>query len=248
MTIYNEIDPFCRDWLRALSDAREIAAGVVDDRSILHLRPSDVEGHTQVHAFAGVGLWSYALRLAGVGDDERVWTGSCPCQPFSAAGKQAANDDERHLWPEFRRLIDACRPSTIFGEQVASKLGGEWFSAVRSDLEDMGYAVGAANLCAASVGAPHVRQRIFWFAHALRDEQSREESRRRQARRVGGLIQPLPWDTTWQAALAKFRVVDDGRPRSVATTDAARNAIVPQVAAAFIKSAFEAIDNITDPL
>jgi DNA (cytosine-5)-methyltransferase 1 len=70
------------------------------------------------------------------------------------------------LWPEFRRLITDRKPSTIFGEQVASKAGREWLSGVRADVEELGYAVGAADLCAAGKGAPHIRQRLYWVADA----------------------------------------------------------------------------------
>jgi DNA (cytosine-5)-methyltransferase 1 len=64
-----------------------------------------LRGFTQCHFFAGIGVWSYALRLAGWPDDRPVWTGSCPCQPFSAAGKGAGFADERHLWPAWHHLI-----------------------------------------------------------------------------------------------------------------------------------------------
>src|SRR5690606_5734874 len=95
-----------------------------------------------------------------------VWTGSCPCQPYSSAGARKGDDDPRALWWAWRWLIDQCRPAVIFGEQVASKDGREWLSGVRADLEAMGYVVGAADLCAAGVGAPHIRQRLFWVACA----------------------------------------------------------------------------------
>src|SRR5262249_32123158 len=129
---------------------------------ITELRASDC-GLTS-HFFAGIGGWPCALRLAGWPDERPVWTGSCPCQPFSAAGERAGADDPRHLWPVWRALIPASQPATIFGEQVASHLGRDWLAAVRTDLEAMGYAVGAADLCAAGVGAPHIRQRLFWVA------------------------------------------------------------------------------------
>ena len=93
-----------------------------------------------------------------------MWTGSCPCQPFSVAGKGKGTDDERHLWPALFRLIRECRPSIVFGEQVTSKAGREWFAGVRADLEGVGYGAAAADLCAAGVGAPHIRQRLYWVA------------------------------------------------------------------------------------
>jgi len=169
VTYYNEFDPKAAAWLRELISAGLIPAGHVDTRSIVDVQPSDLAGFAQCHFFAGIGGWAYALRLAGWFDDEPVWTGSCPCQPFSAAGKQRGTEDERHLWPELARLVAKCSPSTVFGEQVASKLGREWLAGVRVDLEGMGYAVGAADLCAAGVGAPHIRQRLYWGAWRVED-------------------------------------------------------------------------------
>ncbi len=161
---YNDNDPFCVEWLKKLIEFKMIADGDIDNRSIRDVTGSDLRGYTQCHFFAGIGGWSYALRLAGVPDDYPVWTGSCPCQPFSVAGKRRGTKDERHLWPEFRRLISERNPPTVFGEQVASKDGRLWLSGVRADLEALGYAVGGADLCAAGVGAPHIRQRLYWVA------------------------------------------------------------------------------------
>jgi len=163
---YNEIEPYAAQWLRNLIAAGHIAPGEVDERSIRDVAPEDVAGFDQAHFFAGIGVWSHALRLAGWPDDQPVWTGSCPCQPFSAAGKQLGAEDERHLWPEFARLIRERRPSVVLGEQVASALGRDWFVSVRVDLEALGYAVAAADLGAASVGAPHIRQRLWWVGQS----------------------------------------------------------------------------------
>lgn len=162
MIYANEIDKHAAHWLTCLP----IKIDHVDSRSIADVKGTDLNGYRQCHFFAGIAGWPLALEMAGWPTDAPVWTGSCPCQPFSAAGKRKGVDDERHLWPEFARLIDECRPSTVFGEQVASKDGRAWLAAVRADLEAMGYAVGAADLCAAGVGAPHIRQRLFWVAHA----------------------------------------------------------------------------------
>jgi DNA (cytosine-5)-methyltransferase 1 len=163
---YNEIDPYAAAWLRNLIAAGHLPAGDVDERSIVDVRPGNLEGYAQCHFFAGIGGWPYALRLAGWSDDEPVWTGSCPCQPLSGAGQRKGHADERHLWPAFHRLVAECRPATVFGEQVASKDGREWLAGVRADLEAVGYAIGGADLCAAGVGAPHIRQRLFWVAQS----------------------------------------------------------------------------------
>lgn len=163
---YNEIDPYAAQWLRNLIDAGHIAAGVVDERSIEDVTPGDLRGFTQCHFFAGIGVWSYALRQAGWRDDRPVWTGSCPCQPFSAAGKGTGFDDERHLWPAFQWLIEKCRPQRVFGEQVAAGNANAWFDLVQTDLEGMGYAFGLTPFTAASIGAPHIRERAYWLANA----------------------------------------------------------------------------------
>lgn len=168
---YNENDKFAAAWLRELIVDGLIAPGDVDERSIVDVKASDLEGYDQHHFFAGIGGWSYALRLAGWPDDRPVWSGSCPCQPLSLAGSRKGHADERHLWPAFHALIAECRPATVFGEQIASPLGLEWLAGVRADLEGDRYAVGAANLCAAGVGAPHIRQRIFWVAYATSGRQ-----------------------------------------------------------------------------
>jgi DNA (cytosine-5)-methyltransferase 1 len=184
---YNEHDPLAAAWLRELIRLGHIAPGVVDERNIQQLREVDLGGFTQVHLFAGIGGWSLALRLAGWPDDRPVWTGSCPCQPFSSAGKQKGAKDARHLWPWMRHLVFRWRPAISFGEQVASGLGRQWLAGVRANLETLGYAVGAADLCAAGVAAPHIRQRLWWFA-------DNGESRCSATTITDGL--PREWDRT----------------------------------------------------
>jgi DNA (cytosine-5)-methyltransferase 1 len=164
LNYYNEFDKYAAAWIRALISAGEIPDGHVDERSICDVRPGDLEGYTQCHFFAGIAGWPFALKLAEWPADEPIWTGSCPCQPFSSAGQQRGTADERHLWPVLRSLIEKRSPPVVAGEQVASPLGRLWLSGVRSDLEALGYAVGGSDLCAAGVGADHIRQRIFWVA------------------------------------------------------------------------------------
>ena len=163
---YNEIDPFAAQWLRNLIAAGHIAPGEVDERSIEDVTPDDLRGFTQCHFFAGIGVWSHSLRLAGWPDNKPVWTGSCPCQPFSAAGKGDGFADERHLWPHFFHLISERRPQHVFGEQVASGNANTWFDLVQADLEGMGYAFGLVPFTSAGIGAPHIRERAYWVANA----------------------------------------------------------------------------------
>lgn len=163
---YNEIDPFAAQWLRNLIAAGHIAPGEVDERSIEDVTPDDLRGFTQCHFFAGVGVWSHSLRLAGWPDNKPVWTGSCPCQPFSAAGKGDGFADERHLWPAFNHLISERRPQHVFGEQVAAGNANVWFDLVQADLEGMEYAFGLVPFTSAGIGAPHIRERAYWVANA----------------------------------------------------------------------------------
>jgi len=162
---YNEHDKGAAQWLRELIKDGLIADGVVDERDIRDIAPADLDGFTQCHFFAGIGGWPLGLRMANWPDDRPVWTGSCPCQPFSVAGKGGGVDDERHLWPAFRWLIAQRRPASVFGEQVASRDGREWVAGVHADLEAMGYVCGVADMCAAGFGAAHIRQRLWWVAY-----------------------------------------------------------------------------------
>jgi DNA (cytosine-5)-methyltransferase 1 len=206
---YNEFDPHAAQWLRNLMDADLIPRGEVDERSISDVSATELRGYAQCHFFAGISGWEEALRLAGWDSSRPVWSGSCPCQSFSSAGKRKGKKDERHLWPEFFRLIRECRPVTVFGEQVASSgvvgsqleaafyaavqagdnrranhlaeqiaeresewnietdnLESRWIDGVCADLQSEGYAVWYAILGAHSVGAPHIRQRLFWVAES----------------------------------------------------------------------------------
>ncbi len=190
---YNEFDKPTAAWLRELIRAGLIMDGEVDERSITEVSAADLVGFERVHMFADIGGWDYALRLAGWPDDLPVWTGSCPCPPFSSAGKKkscptcggrpipcprrtgfficvecehAWHADGRHLWPEFWRLIRDGNPSVVFGEQVASEDGRIWLAGVRGSLEILGRAVGAADMCSAGASAPNLRQRIWWVAES----------------------------------------------------------------------------------
>ena len=273
---YNENDPFAAAWLRNLIDAKLIAAGDVDERSIVDVKSDDLKSYDQIHLFAGIGGWSYALRLAGWPDSRPVWTGSCPCQPLSSAGQRKGHADERHLWPAFYNLVSECHPATVFGEQVASKDGREWLAGVRADLEGLGYAVGAADLCAASVGAPHRRQRLWWVADANGTRENAGASSwqqsirncysaRSKATRIAerdGLEGSSRCEEARQALAAPWAAsaavvcnggerkriplepglfpLVDGVSNRMDRVRAAGNAIVPQVAAAFVKAAMEA--------
>lgn len=276
MDYYNENNLKIAKWLKNLITAGMLPPGDVDTRSIEEVTPSDLATYTRCHFFAGIGGWPLALQLANWPTNRPVWTGSCPCQPFSLAGSQKGYNDERHLWPIWADLIAACEPPTIFGEQVASPAGREWLGDVRNSLEALGYSVGAADLCAASVGAPHIRQRLYWVGYAQReglerhcgDERSSggpqasrsttetDESRgladpdseRRERERLQLLkwreVLQAPWadkeyiecafDGKYRPAKPGIQLLVNGVSSRVAKLHGLGNAIVPQLAAAFI--------------
>ena len=246
---YNEIDPFAAQWLRELVKAGHIAPGDVDERSIEDVEPSELSGYTQCHFFAGIGVWSYALRNAGVSDREPVWTGSCPCQPFSSAGKGKGFADERHLWPAFHWLISQCRPVTVFGEQVAGKAGEAWLDVVSTDLEGEGYAVGSVVTAACGFGAPHQRRRMYWVGHAEggrgRGPQHQDGGGDEGQAGAAGVPSHFWSDVDWlDFADGKRRCVEPGTfpmahgsPDRVGRVRGYGNAIVAQQAQAFIEGA-----------
>lgn len=166
---YNEIDPFAAQWLRNLIKLGVIADGDVDERSILDVQAEDLRGYDQHHFFAGIGTWSWALRQAGWADDRPVWTGSPPCQPFSVAGAKRGVEDERHLAPAWINLVREFQPSVIFGEQVAAAIRHGWLDDLQDELEAEDYSCGATVLPACSVGAPHLRQRLWFVAERMAD-------------------------------------------------------------------------------
>ena len=176
MNYYNDNNPFIVNWLKELIANKLIPKGEVDDRSISDISSADLMGYTQCHFFAGIAGWSVALQLAGWPANKSVWTGSCPCQPFSTAGKQKGNKDQRHLFPTWFRLIKQCKPPIIFGEQVAKKAGLQWWDESATLLEACDYACGAAVIPASAVGAWHQRERLWWTAIANAESQHRRLS------------------------------------------------------------------------
>ena len=268
-TYYNEIDPFAVRWLKKLIEAEVLPDGFIDSRPIQEVRAADLKPFTQCHFFAGIGGWPYALQLADVPVDMPIWTGSCPCQPFSSAGNKKGFIDNRHLWPYWENLIGQCKPSIIFGEQVTSKLGRAWLSAVQADLEKMDYVTAAADLCAAGVGAPHSRQRLYFVGMGdtigarlsirkgvgKNHAENRIASARKTAVAAGSMGLRTETGRLWNGVYApctdgKYRLVNpgirmlaNGLPGRVGRIRGFGNAIVPQVAAVFVTSAFEALND-----
>ena len=122
----------------------------------------------------------------------RVLSGGFPCQPFSAAGKRAGTSDDRYLWPEMFRIIREARPTYVVAENVRGLLSwndGLVLDTVCADLEGEGYEVLPVVLPAASVNAPHRRDRIWIVATDScgmgRERRRSEEAEGREGQRAG---------------------------------------------------------------
>lgn len=120
---YNEINKYAAEWLRNLIAAGLVPPGDVDERSIVDVQPDDLRGYVQCHFFAGIGGWAYAARLAGWPDDRELWTGSCPCQPFSSAGGGDVDS----------RTLGTCGPSGI-ALSPSGVLQQSWVNSLRARL------------------------------------------------------------------------------------------------------------------
>lgn len=237
---YSDNDKKACAWLRELMKSGLISEGVVDERSICDLQPSDLRGFRRVHLFAGIGAWDMALQLASWPDELVCWTGSCPCQPFSSSGRKKGFHDKRHLWPEMFRLIRECRPPIILGEQVERAIKVGWLDMVFDDLESEGYACGAVVFPACSVGARHIRQRIWWAADLADTRQQDSEGQQEDAK--FHRLRPTTddcgedgWRKRWTVEPGMGRVVHGVLPGNPLVRHLG-NAIVPQAAAVFIRA------------
>jgi DNA (cytosine-5)-methyltransferase 1 len=200
------------------------------------------------------------LRIAGWEDDRAVWTGSCPCQPFSRAGKRKAQSDDRHLWPQWSRLIQELRPAIIFGEQVEAAIACGWLDEVANDLETKDYAFGASVLSTLAVEIPDNRERIFFVGNCEYDGwdgpkavggtttsiHCSEEGENITIEPSGaGASRVLSYgDIQWKkyphgktkAVKPGICLLADGVPSRVAEIHALGNAINPEIAARFIRA------------
>ena len=135
-------------------------------------------------ALARAPIWSDLRSFNG-----RPWRGivDCitagyPCQPFSLAGKGLGEADPRHLWPDILRIIQEVRPRFIFCENVSAHFNRGFKSVVR-DMEKEGYRVAAGVFTAWALGAPHIRERLFWLASTAPERpELRHESKRGEGR------------------------------------------------------------------
>lgn len=93
-------------------------------------------------------------------------TGGFPCQPFSVAGKQMAERDDRNLWPEMFRIIKAVKPRWVVAENVPGIIP-LYLDTVLADLGSQGYTCWPIVFSSHSLGAQHLRERLWIVGHAI---------------------------------------------------------------------------------
>jgi DNA (cytosine-5)-methyltransferase 1 len=179
-----------------------------------------------------------------------VICGGFPCQPCSVVGKMRGDCDERWLWPEFYRIVREVRLEWVLIENVPGLLSansGRLFAGILRDLSVCGYDAEWNIVSAASVGAPHLRKRVFVVAHtsraglAIGQGPERERSfstiagsgrgaTERGVRRVfDGVPEGIhgPWEPGWYDEVP---TIVKGQENRVNRIKALGNAICPQVA------------------
>ena len=157
--------------------------------------------------------------------------GGFPCQPFSVAGKQRGCEDERNLWPQMRRAIEALRPTWVLGENVANAI--RYIKAVcKPELEALGYRVRVYRIPACAVGALHERSRAYLVAYSA--------SQRLSGRAVHDNLWEAPcegqpqiyvggWGNLRDLPASRVCRSSDGLPARSHRLRSLGNAVVPQV-------------------
>ena len=180
-------------------------------------------------------------------------TGGFPCQPFSVAGKQKGEKDERNLWPGMFRVIRLCKPSWVVAENVP---GAAPYikKVVKPDLENEGYEVWPFGISAATIGAPHPRKRIWLVANSKTNRRERticgdiEDSKDPgwpELQSSGSLDTRLFIFEEFEKRMGEPAVfpVDDGLPGRVAQLGGYGNSIVPQIAELFFRQIKELLND-----
>ncbi len=167
---YNDIDPYCCKVLRKNIANGNLPGGIVDERDIRDVRASDLVGYNHIHLFAGIGGIPLGLRMANFPESINILTGGFPCQDISIAGKREGITGARSgLWSEMYRLVCDIRPDVILVENVPALLN--WgIDRVLGDLAACGYDAEWTCISAASIGAPHIRERVFIVAYPASEQ------------------------------------------------------------------------------
>jgi len=145
--------------------------------------------------------------------------GGLPCPPFSIAGKQLGEKDERNLFPAALRLIDETRPRAIMIENVRGFLDAgflDYREKLRDRLYKMGYLAAWRILNAPDFGVPQLRPRVIIVAlkRDIWDRFDWPQVQTQNPTTVGQALYPLMKERGWSGA-EKWRDHADESPISV---------------------------------
>lgn len=170
------------------------------------------------------------LEADGIGTIELIH-GGYPCQPFSLAGDRKGTDDDRHLWPEVKRLLETIRPCWFIGENVTGHVT-MGLDEVLTDLADIKYTAEAFLIPACGVGADHRRERIFIVANSNSEYVERSgKTKVQREQRVSSFIHPgsvAEWSGRSAVYQPKLSRTYNGIPDQVDRIKSLGNAVVPQ--------------------
>lgn len=146
--------------------------------------------------------------------------GGVPCPPFSKAGKQLGQDDERDLFPEALRLASECKPRAIMLENVRGLLDpvfADYREHILAQLAKLGYKGQWQLMQASQFGVSQLRPRAILVALKPQDARhfSWPEAQAEQAIGVGPLLQDLMAANGWQGAEAWSELADGIAPTLV---------------------------------
>ena len=200
----------------------------------------------EVPIFSDIKELTYEkLKANGINNIDII-TGGYPCQPFSVAGRKKGEEDPRHLWPEYFRLVKELRPTWVIGENVSGhiKLG---LDTVLENLESEGYSARTFSISAASIGANHKRERVWILANSKssnRDEyEINKEHGKPEAQKIFGNRSCLSGvSSRWEVEPDVGRVAD-GLPDTMDRLKSLGNSVVPQIPF-LIGSCIKEIENI----
>jgi DNA (cytosine-5)-methyltransferase 1 len=200
----------------------------------------------EVPIFSDIKELTYEkLKANGINNIDII-TGGYPCQPFSVAGRKKGEEDPRHVWPEYFRIIKELRPTWVIGENVGGhiKLG---LDTVLENLESEGYSARTFSISAASIGANHKRERVWILANSKssnRDEyEINKEHGKPEAQKIFGNRSCLSGvSSRWEVEPDVGRVAD-GLPDTMDRLKSLGNSVVPQIPF-LIGSCIKEIENI----
>lgn len=193
------------------------------------------------------GGWPIAFRLAGWPDSRPVWSGSCPCGPYSIVGKRQAQADARDLWPAWFSLMGPECPD-IFGEQVADAIELGWYDRTADDLDTIQKSCWPVVLPSCATGQGNKGERLFFVAKANPQGLERHPRNEREiiqrALSTGYAATPSicdfieGWDGLKRPIKPGISLLDDGLSAfdHRIFSEGIGNAINPQLAAEFIKA------------